>query len=363
MLSDGLAAFKNISGPQAEKIKKDFARIFKNNELEIVIECNKKVVNFLDVTLNLNDGTHKPYHKPDTTLQYIHKESNHPSNIIKQIPLIVEKRLSSLSSNEKIFKEAAPDYEAALNKSGIKHKLSYRQENEAADTRGRRNRKCIWFNPPFNKAVSTNIAKKFLDLIDKHFPRGHKFYKIFNRNNVKVSYSCTQNMKDVISSHNKKILQTTPENEEEDETEMCNCRRSSTCPLDGNCKENNIVYKATIESSAPNYEPKTYIGSCSTSFKARYGNHKQSFESKTYEKQTSLSTELWRIKDAGDVPKVTWCIMKKCRPCTPMSCDLCTSEKWFIAKSEDPNALNKKNEIVSKCLHDKRFMLCELGKN
>ena len=128
------------------------------------------------MTLNLNDGTHKPYHKPDTTLQYIHKESNHPSNIIKQIPLIVEKRLSSLSSNEKIFKEAAPDYEAALNKSGFKHKLSYRQENETTDTRGRRNRKCIWFNPPFNKAVSTNIAKKFLDLIDKHFPRGHKFY-------------------------------------------------------------------------------------------------------------------------------------------------------------------------------------------
>ena len=37
---DGLSVFKDISGPQAEKIKKDFQNIFKKVGLEIVFSCN-----------------------------------------------------------------------------------------------------------------------------------------------------------------------------------------------------------------------------------------------------------------------------------------------------------------------------------
>ena len=230
--------------------------------------------------------------------------------------------------------------------------LAYKPE-EANINSENRNRKCLWYNPPFNKAVSTNIAKKFLALIDKHFPREHKFYKLFNRNNVKVSYSCTQNIKNIISSHNKKILRA-PQVEEK---KSCNCSRGKQCPLDGKCKQNNIVYEATIESNIANYQPKTYIGSCSTTFKERFGNHKQSIENKDYSEQTSLSKECWKIKDAGGEPTVSWKIAKLCRPCTPMSCDLCTSEKLLIAKYEEKNLINKKNEMVSKCRHVKHFML------
>ena len=102
---DGLAVFKNVSGPQAEQIKKHFQRIFKQNGLEIVIQCNLKIVDYLDVTLNLNDGTHKPYRKPNDITTYIHKESNHPPNIIKQLPIAIEKRISYLSSSKEIFKK------------------------------------------------------------------------------------------------------------------------------------------------------------------------------------------------------------------------------------------------------------------
>ena len=69
-----------------------------------------------------------------------------------------------------------------------------------------RSRNIIWFNPPYNQNVRTNIAKSFLCQIDKHFPKSHKFHKIFNRNNLKVSYSCTTNMANIIKSHNQKIL-------------------------------------------------------------------------------------------------------------------------------------------------------------
>ena len=39
--------------------------------------------------------------------------------------------------------------------------------------------------------VHTNIAREFLNLVSKHFPKNHRYRKIFNKNNMKVSYSCT----------------------------------------------------------------------------------------------------------------------------------------------------------------------------
>ena len=77
---DGLAVLKNISGPELERIKKNFQSLFKKYGLEIIIECNKKVVDFLDVTFNLKHGTYKPYQKPDNKISYINLQSNHPPN-------------------------------------------------------------------------------------------------------------------------------------------------------------------------------------------------------------------------------------------------------------------------------------------
>ena len=182
---DGLAIFKNISGPESERIKS----IFKENELDIIIECKKKEVDYLDITINLNDGTYKPYHKPDNNIQYINVESNHPPNIIKQIPDTIEKRLSQNSFNRNIFQEAALVYEEALKKSGYNKKLTYIPKKQNTNNKNNRKRNIIWFNPPFNQSVSTKIGKYFLNLLDTHLPPHHKFLKIFNRNSVKISYS------------------------------------------------------------------------------------------------------------------------------------------------------------------------------
>ena len=90
---DGLAVFRNTSGPPAEKIKKYF---FRKNNLNIIVKCNLKIVDYLDVTLNLSDGSYEPFHKPNSEINYIHRESSHPPSIIKQLPLPVESRLSKL---------------------------------------------------------------------------------------------------------------------------------------------------------------------------------------------------------------------------------------------------------------------------
>nr|XP_047123016.1 uncharacterized protein LOC124806296 [Hydra vulgaris] len=156
---DGLAVFRNKSGPQMEKIKKHLSEIFKYNGLRISIQCNMKIVNYLDVTLNLSECTFKPYLKPDNTLNYIHADSNHPPSILKQIPHSVELRLSTNSSTKEIFQQAVPLYNEVLLKSGFKCNLTYNLKAISTKKRNRA-RNIIWFNPPFSKNVSTNFINE-----------------------------------------------------------------------------------------------------------------------------------------------------------------------------------------------------------
>ena len=107
---DGLGISK-ATPQETEHIKKHIYKIFKANDLKITIEANKKVVNFLDVTLDLNTGEYMPYMKPNNVLQYVH--TNHPPVILKNIPKGVNKRLSEISSNEEVFNKAAPQYQKA----------------------------------------------------------------------------------------------------------------------------------------------------------------------------------------------------------------------------------------------------------
>ena len=56
---DGLAV-TNHTPREAEMTKKKLCRIFKDNDLRIVVEANKKVTDFLDTTLDLHTGSYKP---------------------------------------------------------------------------------------------------------------------------------------------------------------------------------------------------------------------------------------------------------------------------------------------------------------
>ena len=57
--------------------------MFKNKGLDIIINCNMKIVNYLDVTLNLKDGSYRPYKKPNEETNYIHVNSDHPPILFK----------------------------------------------------------------------------------------------------------------------------------------------------------------------------------------------------------------------------------------------------------------------------------------
>ena len=191
---DGLILLRNTNRQLMERIRKNVIKLFKEIDFEIEIETNLKTVKFLDVTFNLASSTYRPCRKPNDNLLYIHTPSNHPPQIIKHLPDSIEERLSNNSSNEQVFNSAKPEYEKALKDSGYKNvELKYRVQKEQRK-KNNRNRKVIWFNPPYSKQVSSNIAKCFLNLLDQHFPKQHRLYKIFSRNSVKVSYSCTKNV-------------------------------------------------------------------------------------------------------------------------------------------------------------------------
>ncbi|KAK3722560.1 hypothetical protein QZH41_007011 [Actinostola sp. cb2023] len=191
-----------------EKIKKSICKIFKENELSITIEANKKVINFLDVTLDLNSGQYRPYMKPNNTLQYVNTDSNHPPTVLKNIPEGINKRLSEISSNETVFNKAAPVYQKALDESGHNYKLHYVQDQPRAVKRNRK-RNTIWYNPPYDRNVKTNVGKEFLRIIDKCFPPSNRLHKIFSRNTVKISYSCMPNVARIIDGDNKGSWETT----------------------------------------------------------------------------------------------------------------------------------------------------------
>lgn len=362
---DGLALIRNVSGPETERLKKEFVRIFKENHLDITILCNLKIVDYLDITMNLNDGSYRPYHKPNDEIRYIHSESNHPPAIIKQLPLSIESRLRKISSSKAVFDDSCKIYQDALEQSGFKYKLTYEEtENTTTPVHRNRKRNIIWFNPPYSKSVATNVGKAFLKLLNKHFPAHHKYRKIFNRNTVKISYSCMPNVRAKVNMHNKKILRTTNEvkSNELEPTRMCNCPRTAECPFEDACLDKDVRYTAELSSDLPNYGTKEYKGICSTEWKSRFGNHKKSFNNETYEKDSELSKEVWRIKRKGGNFSIKWSKDGNYSSYKPETkkCSLCANEKLAIARYEGNNLLNRRNEIISRCRHRLKYKLKKL---
>ena len=263
------------------------------------------------------------------------------------------KRLSSISSSENEFNKSKAEYEKALSNSNFKAEMKY--EKTESKKKINRSRNITWFNPPFSENVDTNIGQKFLNFIKKHFT-GNKLSKIFNNNTLKLSYSCMPNMKSIISKHNKSIL-----SPKTSEVKLCNCRNRDKCPLDGQCLQKAIIYKATVLDTTDNTS-KSYIGLTEGPFKERFSNHKQSLTKPEKANSTRLSQHFWKLKQTNSntsLNSIQWEIIRKSAPymCGSRKCDLCTSEKLEIITNSSNDILNKRNELANKCRHNVKFKL------
>ena len=99
----------------------------------------------------------KPSKKTNDQLVYVNTSSNHPLQIIKQLPTSI----SNNSSSEQVFDLSKCEYEKALKESGYKNvSLIFTGKKDIKQKRNH-SRNIIWFNALFNKTVSTSVAKQF----------------------------------------------------------------------------------------------------------------------------------------------------------------------------------------------------------
>ena len=197
--------------------------------------------------------------KPGNTRKYFHRQSNHQSAILQPIPEGINNRLSNIFSDKQVFKFACPSYQDALHKSGYKYNLQYNPQK--SKNKRSRNKNLIWFNPPYNSNVRANIGHKFLQAIDDCLPKSHPQNKIFNRNRLKLSYSCMPNIQNIISEHDKSVLKKfTRTDDPSTKPRTCNCRNKSSCSLHEKClTSNEQEYQAIVVRSDTNHQ-KSYVG-------------------------------------------------------------------------------------------------------
>ena len=266
---NGLAAF-NGTPQEIEKIKKGICNVFCDNDLKITVEANTTKVNSLDVTLDLTSGKYYPYTKEGNIPLYVHTKSNHPPTILKNIPsqsirgspryLLTKNALITLKSSIRKLST----------KSGYRYNLSFNATlNQSPRPLRNRKQNITWFNPPYSKNMETNVGKCFLSLIDMHFPKSNPLHKIFNRNTLKLSYSCMGNIKTIISNHNKAVISKSTRTYNQTKKSY-NSRKPNKCPMDGNCNVESIIYHAEVTTETAKEK---YIGLFDTAFKLRYRNH------------------------------------------------------------------------------------------
>ena len=91
-----------------------------------------------------------------------------------------------------------------------------------------------------------------MNLLYQLFPKSNKLHAIFNRNTIRVSCSCIQNMSSIPKSHSRKVI-----NKDVKELKPCNCRLKPACPLHCQCQVTDI-FKSTVLS--PEKQNKVYLG-------------------------------------------------------------------------------------------------------
>ena len=185
---------------------KNWLKSFRHMVLKLEIKCNLKKVGYFSIRFDLNTGSYRPYRKPNNDTRYKIGKWYHPPSILKHVLAAISKRMSINLSNKQIIQRVAPYYNNILKDCGHKEKLQFEQyQYQQTEPRKNRSWNIIWFNPPFSSNVETNIARKLLKLVKKLLSK-YRYRKTFNKNNIKVSYSCTDNMEKLVKKQNNNLL-------------------------------------------------------------------------------------------------------------------------------------------------------------
>ena len=95
----------------------------------------------------------------------------------------------------------------------------------------------------------------------------------------------------------------------------------------------------------------------------RFTNHLASFRNSKYKESTNLSQRIWELKNNNKNFDIKWSIVASASSYNPCSkkCNLCVMEMTLILTLEDPHPLNKRKELMNKCIrHRRKFLLSSL---
>ena len=126
---DGLGILRTTTGPETDRKRKSIIKIFKECGLSITYEVNKKIVDFLGVRFNVNGKTYETCRKPNNEPVYINIQSNHPPNIMADIPKAIFKRLTNISCNKSVFDRNVDISDTPFKESYENHKTPFRHRS------------------------------------------------------------------------------------------------------------------------------------------------------------------------------------------------------------------------------------------
>lgn len=131
------------------------------------------------------------------------------------------------------------------------------------------------------KALKINVSKK-KNLIWSKNTSWNLNCTGFSTATLKLSYCCTGNLEIAIKR------------QKCEEFKSCNCRGKITCPLNGVCCTEDMIYKAKVEDeSGPN---RVYIGCTEGTFKKQWYNHRSSFRLQSHMYCTKLPQPLMGVE-------------------------------------------------------------------
>ena len=87
-----------------ERIKKSLQKTFKDFDLGIAAESNLRIVNYLDVTLNLHGGSFRPCNKPDDVLSTLTKNFTTLLILLSTCEHLLENGFQTILLMKKYFK-------------------------------------------------------------------------------------------------------------------------------------------------------------------------------------------------------------------------------------------------------------------
>ena len=95
-------------------------------------------------------------------------------------------------------------------------------------------------------------------------------------------------------------------------------------------QRNSVEVEAEAEAEAEvvtDTDTQTYVGLASTTFKLRYGNHKESFKNEGSKSKSTLSKHIWGLKNKGVNYETKFKIIGRAQPFSTRKvlCDTCTN--------------------------------------